>query len=65
MWSTRTARSTPTRGTTEMSDDVTISRKRLEDLERSERELNALNAFGVDNWEPYGDAMRSVDEDQD
>lgn len=48
-----------------MSDDVTISRKRLEDLERSERELNALNAFGVDNWEPYGDAMRSVDEDQD
>lgn len=27
--------------------------------------LNALEAYGVDNWEGYGDAMASLDGDED
>ncbi len=46
-------------------ETVTVSRKRLEELERSERELRALNTFGVDSWPAYGDAMQSIDGDQD
>lgn len=31
-----------------------ITKQRLQQLERSERKLNALECGGVDNWEGYG-----------
>lgn len=34
-------------------------------LEERDRELTALEAAGVDNWEGYGEAMRSVMEDDE
>ena len=34
-----------------------ISEKRLKELERAEAKLNALENYGVDNWEGYGDAL--------
>lgn len=46
-------------------ETVTITAARLKELERAERELGALNAFGVDNWPVYGEAMRSLGEDDD
>ncbi|MGI8313323.1 hypothetical protein [Saccharopolyspora hattusasensis] len=33
------------------------ARKRIAELERRDRELAALEAHGVDNWEGYGDAV--------
>lgn len=39
-------------------ETVTISRKRLDELEETEREMTELQAQGVDNWEGYGEAMR-------
>jgi hypothetical protein len=44
---------------------VTIQRTTYEDLLRRSRELAALEAFGVDNWAGYGDAMQSLHEDED
>lgn len=32
-------------------------------LALAERKLNALEAAGVDNWEGYGEAMRSLEEE--
>ena len=34
-----------------------ISKKRLDELERSELKLNALELGGVDNWDNYYDAL--------
>ena len=34
-------------------------------LQERDRELTALEAAGVDNWEGYGNAIRSVVEDED
>lgn len=36
---------------------MTISNKRLKELERAERKLQALEAGGVDNWEWYGESL--------
>jgi hypothetical protein len=44
-----------------MSDEVTISKKRLEELEASEAELNALYAAGVDNWVGYEMAQEMME----
>lgn len=41
---------------------VTISKARLDELEETERRMNALEVRGVDNWEGYGEAMRSVEQ---
>jgi hypothetical protein len=38
-------------------EDVSIPKKRLEELEKRSDRLAALEAAGVDNWEGYGHAM--------
>jgi len=43
-----------------MSDEVTISRSFYNSLLTAYKELAALEAGGVDNWEGYGEAMRSL-----
>lgn len=48
---------------------ITISKKHYEELLKSERELNALHAGGVDNWEWYSESLDQAglfdDEDED
>jgi len=44
---------------------VTITQKEYDALLKADRELNALECYGVDNWGGYGDAMSSLDEDED
>lgn len=47
---------------------VTITKEAHERLLRAERELTALHAGGVDNWEWYGDSLRDAglfDEDNE
>ena len=39
---------------------VTISKKEYEELQRDRDYLFALQEAGVDNWEGYSEAMRSV-----
>jgi hypothetical protein len=47
-------------------DSITISLKRYLDLMAKEDILEALKIFGVENWEGYDEAMRSLeDEDND
>lgn len=41
-------------------DTVTIPKKEYDELLQAQRELNALHAAGVDNWDWYGDAMESL-----
>lgn len=43
---------------------VTIQKSTYVDLVECKRKLDALERFGVDNWEGYGDAMQSL-EDED
>lgn len=45
---------------TDPNETVTITKKRLAQLERSEAELNALHAGGVDNWDWYSDSLRDA-----
>jgi ABC-type metal ion transport system substrate-binding protein len=44
---------------------VTIYIARYNELVRKELELDALHNAGVDNWEGYSDAMKSVPEIKD
>lgn len=44
-------------------ETITISKRYYEELVERSTELAALDAYGVDNWEGYGDAMRSLEED--
>lgn len=37
---------------------MSVSEKRLKELERAEAKLNALEAGGVDNWEWYGESLK-------
>lgn len=37
----------------------------LKEAQRDLRKLDALEAFGVDNWEGYSEAMRSLEEDDE
>lgn len=46
-----------------MSDTVTISKKRYEELLKDEATLAALDEMGVDNWCGYDEAMRILKED--
>lgn len=41
-----------------------VSRKRLKDLENSEKTLNALEYYGVDNWDAYDEAIKSLEDDE-
>jgi hypothetical protein len=43
-------------------ETVTISRKRLDELEEAEREMTELRIQGVDNWDGFGEAMRRAHE---
>ena len=45
-----------------IKETVTISKREYEELLASVKVLNALQEFGVDNWEGYGDAMSSLEE---
>lgn len=47
-----------------MTDEttVTITQKRLDELEKAEAKLQALQNGGVDNWEWYDDSMDSYRE---
>jgi hypothetical protein len=34
-------------------------------LKERDEELSALEAYGVDNWDGYGEALRSLDSDEE
>lgn len=44
---------------------VTITQKEYDRLLRSERELEALECYGVDNWGGYGEAMSSLNDNEE
>jgi len=48
-----------------MEETITISKKKYDDLVKDSRELSALHAGGVDNWEWYGESMRNIWDDED
>lgn len=51
-----------------MDNKVTISSDVYNRLVQAERELNALHAGGVDNWEWYSESLREAglfDEEED
>lgn len=41
-------------------DKIDNLEKRLKDCEKDVRFLNYLRAFGVDNWEGYGEAQKMM-----
>lgn len=45
------------------NDKVTISAQEYQSLKRKADKLAALESYGVDNWEGYGDAMASLPSD--
>lgn len=48
-----------------MSDEtVTIPIERYKQLLRDSKVLNALEAGGVDNWEWYGEALESMEDEE-
>jgi hypothetical protein len=47
------------------SVSVEVSAEELKQLRTDSRKLAALEAAGVDNWEHYGDAMRSLHGEDD
>ena len=47
------------------TDNITlvyVPEKDLEALKSASAELDALHAWGVDNWEGYGDALSDLEE---
>lgn len=55
-------------GESQLDLDVTISQKRYKELLEAEKELSALHAGGVDNWEWYSESLREAglfDDDDD
>ena len=50
-------------------ETITISKTRYKELLRTEKELAALEAGGVDNWEWYSESLRDAglfdDEDEE
>ncbi len=47
------------------SKTITITEKRYIELSKAEDKLIALECYGVDNWSGYGDAMSSMDEEEE
>lgn len=39
---------------------INLFQWRYEELVEKERQLNALEAYGVDNWDGYSEAMSSI-----
>ncbi len=48
-----------------MEETITISKKEYDELVNAFYKLNALENAGVDNWEWYDEAMKSLSEDED
>lgn len=46
--------------TNKTTETVTITQKEYDQLLEASAELNALYAYGVDNWEGYFDATQSL-----
>ena len=46
-----------------MEEMISISKQRYEELLKSEKELNMLESYGVDNWEGYEEAMEALSEE--
>lgn len=46
-----------------MEETITITKKEYDQLLKDSRFLNALEEYGVDNWDGYGDAFRSLKEE--
>ena len=46
-------------------DMVNVSKREYEELLRRDRKLRALENGGVDNWEWYGEALSSMDDEED
>ena len=49
--------------TTNLNAEITILFEKYLQLMKSQRELNALYAAGVDNWEGYEIAMKILEEE--
>lgn len=45
--------------------DIIIRKDELIELLRKSDKLDSLEAWGVDNWEGYGDALKSLDDSPD
>lgn len=50
-----------------MNDEktITISKKIFDKLSSDSDILEALRSYGVDNWEGYGDALASLEEEEE
>lgn len=48
---------------TEPEPEITLSKHDYDELIRDQKILHALYAGGVDNWEWYGDALESLEEE--
>lgn len=44
---------------------VTITENEYDRLLAESRKLNALECYGVDNWSGYGEAMSSMDDEEE
>ena len=44
---------------------ITLSLNEYLELVEADQKLSALEAYGVDNWEWYDEAMKSLEEDLD
>lgn len=41
----------------------TLSQAEYQELKQRDRELTALEAFGVDNWDGYDEAVQSLEDE--
>jgi len=48
-----------------VEETVIISKRDFDKLNRDSQFLEALRAFGVDNWDGYSDAARSLREEDE
>jgi len=46
------------------SEFITIPLQQFKIMEKECAKLDALENYGVDNWSGYGDAMASLDDDE-
>jgi hypothetical protein len=49
----------------DMGDVVILSSEEYKSLLEDRAKLDALEAYGVDNWSGYGEAMMSMEEDEE
>jgi hypothetical protein len=46
-------------------ETITISMSEYNGLKRRSRELEALEEYGVDNWQGFEDAMHSIEDEEE